>query len=73
MDSTDIDTVSQMNQDNTHRIYIQPMKAGKSSKRLSSKIVLARTHVREPGVPQNVRDALKESTENRASLVIAKA
>ena len=73
MNSIDIDTVSQMNQDKTHRIYIQPIKAGKRSKRLSSKTIVAPTHVHEPGVPQNIRDALKESSENKASLVVAKA
>ena len=69
-----IDLVPQMNKDGTHRIYIQPMAGGNTteSHELSSKDILARAHVTPPGVAQNVRDALKESVEGKAKLVIAK-
>lgn len=63
-----------MNKDGTHLIYIQPITGGKSkhSKTMNSGAVLARTHVPSPGVHQNVRDALKKSARDSASLVVAK-
>ena len=69
------DFMLQINQDGTHRIVIRTMKGGKSkaSKNLSNSTVIARTYVTSPGIPQNVRGALKESAEGLGELVITKA
>lgn len=55
-------------------MYIQPIAGGKSrqSQELKKSAVVARAHVASPGIPQNVRDALKESASEEAKLVIAK-
>ncbi|KAL8827460.1 MAG: hypothetical protein Q9191_003171 [Dirinaria sp. TL-2023a] len=60
-----------MNQDGTHRIWIQPLSKGKSRNisAAGSGNYIARAHVADGSSPADVKAALVESTEKTGSMV----
>ena len=55
-----------MNQDGTHRIYIQPLKGGKARtiSKLKSDKYISQIHVIEGAAPADVREALEKSAKD---------
>jgi len=62
-----------MNKNGTHRIYIQPLKGGKSRKisGLNTSDYIAQVHSPDPGTPAVVRAALMESVKSSGKLTSA--
>lgn len=62
-----------MNKDGTHRIYIQPLRRGKSRKisGLQTSNYIAQVHSSDPGTPADVRAALMESVKCSGKLTCA--
>jgi len=62
-----------MNKDGTHRIYIQPLKGGKSRKisGLKTSNYIAQVHSPDPGTPADVRAALMEIVQGSGKLISA--